>query len=108
MHRLTTFPLGNADTTRLDLINGKKILFDYAHMGDPTNKADKRLDLPTELRRDLKVANRGYFDVVAFTHLHDDHICGSSDFFHFDHDNKRQGGERIKINELMGSSCRNR
>lgn len=101
MHRLTAFPLGNADTTRLDLTNGKKILIDYAHMGDPTNKSDKRIDLPTELRRDLKAAdNRDYFDVVVFTHLDRDHVCGSGDFFHFDHDSKRQNGGRIKIRQM--------
>ena len=33
----------------------------------------------------LKDANRDYFDVVAFTHLDDDHICGSSKFFYLEH-----------------------
>ena len=30
MHRLTFYPLGNADCCLIDLANGQKILFDYA------------------------------------------------------------------------------
>jgi len=29
MHRLTFYPLGNADCCLIDLANGQKILFDY-------------------------------------------------------------------------------
>lgn len=100
MHKLNFFPLGNADCCRVDLANGMKLLFDYADMRDPGDKEDKRIDLPTTLRDDLKAVKRDYFDVVAFSHLDNDHICGSSEFFHLEHAAKYQGGDRIKINEL--------
>lgn len=98
MHKLTFFPLGNADTCRIDLRGGEKILFDYAAMRCDDDDEDKRIDLPANLRSDLKSANRDYFDVVAFTHLDDDHTCGSSEFFHLQHAKKYQGEGRIKIN----------
>lgn len=31
MHKVTFFPLGNADCTRIVLANGKRVLFDYAN-----------------------------------------------------------------------------
>jgi hypothetical protein len=36
-------------------------------------------------------ANRNYYDVVAFTHLDDDHICGSFSFFYLEHASKYRG-----------------
>jgi hypothetical protein len=98
--KITVFPLGNADTTRIDLRDGRKMLVDYADMRNAADPADKRIDLPTELRKDLRAARRDAYDVVCFTHLDNDHVCGSSDFFSFDHAAKYQGGERIKIKEL--------
>jgi hypothetical protein len=100
MHKVTFFPLGNADSCRIDLSGGKKILFDFAAMKDPKDKADLRIDLPKVLRRDLEAAKRDSFDVVSFTHLDDDHIRGSSEFFYLEHASKYQDGDRIKIAEL--------
>ena len=102
MHKVTFHNIGNADCVRIDLANGKKILFDYAHMGDPDDEDDLRCNLPRELRDDL--GDREYFDVVAFTHLDRDHYAGATDFFHFEHVKKHQGdvdGEpRIKISKM--------
>lgn len=100
MHKLTFHPLGNADCCRIDLENGKKLLFDYANVADPDDKTDRRVDLAKYLGADLAAARRDYFDMVAFTHLDDDHVCGSSEFFWLDHAQKYQGPSRIKINEL--------
>ena len=100
MHSLTFFPLGNADCCRTDLINGMKILFDYANCCDPDDNEDLRINLADALRDDLKEAGRDYYDVVAFTHADSDHICGASDFFYLDHAKKYQDDDRIKINEL--------
>jgi hypothetical protein len=100
MHKLTLFPTGNADCCRVDLTNGQKLLFDYADMRCADDAEDKRIDLKAALRRDLKSAKRSNYDVVAFTHLDNDHICGSSDFFEFSHDKKYQGGDRIAISDL--------
>lgn len=98
--KLTFHPLGNADSTRIDLANGKKLLIDYADMRNHDDPADKRVDLPEELKADLRAAKRDDFDVVCFTHLDDDHCGGADEFFWLDHAQKYQGEGRIKIREL--------
>lgn len=98
--RITFFPSGNADTCRIDLVSSRKVLIDFANMRDPNDPYDKRIDLAEELRRDLKDADRDYFDVVCFTHLDNDHIKGSSDFFWLEHAAAYQGPGRIKIKEM--------
>lgn len=100
MPKLTFYPLGNADCCRVDLSNGEKLLFDYADTRCRDDKNDKRVDLPAELRKDLNAAGRKYYDVVPFSHLDKDHICGSSEFFYLEHDKKYQSNDRIKINEM--------
>jgi hypothetical protein len=100
MHKVTIVPLGNADCCRIVLKNGKRILFDYADTRDPEDEYDLRCDLPKELRQDLEHEKRTYYDVVAFTHLDEDHYKGASEFFWFDHAEKYQGDDRIKINTL--------
>ncbi len=80
------------------------MLIDYAAMRDPGDKNDLRIDLPSVLREDLDARKRRYYDVVAFTHLDDDHIHGASDFFYFEHGQKYQGKvdgrDRVGIKEL--------
>ena len=100
MHKLTFFPLGNADTTLIALENGKNILFDFANVADPTNTDDKRANVGAELRDYMKAHNKDTFDVVGFTHGDNDHTKGSDEFFHFERFSDRQGGDRIKIKEL--------
>jgi len=100
MHQATFFPLGNADTCLLDLECGKKLLFDFAHWEDAEDDKDLRIDLGAALREDLEKDERDSFDVVAFTHLDDDHIHGATDFFYLEHAKKYQDTDRIKINEL--------
>lgn len=78
MHELTFHPLGNADSTRIDLENGTKILIDYADMRDAKDPTDKRIDLPETLRSDLRKARKDRFELVVFTHLDRDHINRSS------------------------------
>ena len=97
---LTFHPLGNADCTRFDLADGKKLLIDYADMSNPDDPWDRRIDLPAELRSDLRAAQRDYYNVVGYTHLDDDHCRGSGDFFWFEHAAKYQTEDRIKIREL--------
>ncbi len=103
MPRLTFFPIGNADCCLIDLdLKDQKALFDYANCRCEDDEADKRIDLPAELRKDL--GKRNYYDVVAFTHIDDDHIKRSPEFFWLEHDKKYQGKvdgkDRIKINEM--------
>lgn len=100
MHEITVFPLGNADSTRIDLDGGEKVLVDYADMHEPEDENDKRIDLPQKLREDLREDNRQSYDVVAFTHLDDDHVYGAADFFHLRHANKYQGENRVGIQML--------
>ncbi len=100
MHKLNFYPSGNADTCLIELESGKMLLFDYANMRDRENESDLRIDLSTELHNALEAAKRDYLDVVAFTHGDDDHIHGSTEFFHLEHADKYQGDGRIKIREL--------
>jgi ribonuclease BN (tRNA processing enzyme) len=100
MHKVTFYPLGNAESIQIDLHNGQKILFDYANQGDPDDPDDLRIDLQKALKDDLHLADRDDFDVVAFTHLDDDHIQGMSEFFYLEHAQKYQGEGRIKIKTL--------
>jgi hypothetical protein len=94
------FPLGNADTLRLDLADGRKVLVDYADMRCPGDEDDVRCDLPTELRRDLSKARRDNFDAVCITHLDDDHCKGFGEFFWLAHAKCYQDDERVRIDEL--------
>ncbi|WP_294623438.1 hypothetical protein [uncultured Bilophila sp.] len=59
--KITFYPLGNADTALIHLADSRLVLIDFANMGDPSNKDDKRCDLPTYLRRALKDANKKIF-----------------------------------------------
>jgi len=100
MHKLTFFPLGNADCTLIDLECGKKVLFDYANTKESDNEDDLRCDLEQELRDDLENDDRDSYDVVAFTHLDEDHYKGATEFFWLDYAKKYQGDDRIKIDTL--------
>lgn len=100
MPQLTFYPLGNADCCLIDLMNGEKLLFDYANLRNPDDPDDLRIDLEKALRENMEDADRDFFHVVAFSHLDRDHICGASEFFHFDHAAKYQGSNRIKIETL--------
>ena len=99
MTQITCYPLDCADTTLIELQNGRRMLVDYANT-QSGEAGDKRCDLPTLLKADLKAAGRNSYSVVAFTHLDDDHCCGASDFFHLEHAAKYQGDGRHKIETL--------
>jgi len=94
-HQIKCYPLGNADTTLILLESGKRILFDYANTKTDDDD-DKRIDLPTELNKDVE----NDFDVVAFTHADEDHVTRFSEYFYLEHDSKYQSGNRKKINDL--------
>ena len=100
MHKLTFYPLGNADCCLIDLDNGQKILFDYADVGNSDDDDDLRIDLPAKLRENLKAAEKDSYDVVAITHADEDHIKGFSEFFYLEYAQKYQDDNRIKIDTL--------
>ena len=99
-HTLTFYPLGNADTCLIELAEKRPLLFDYANTRSSDDPNDRRVDLPNEIRDRLKVLGRDDVDVLAITHLDQDHIAGVSEFFHLDHAAKYQGGDRVKIQDL--------
>jgi len=92
--------LGNADTSLIRLADSRLVLVDFANMRDPSDKDDKRCDLPAELRRALAEAGKKDFAVVCFTHLDADHVKGMKDFFWLEHLPSSQVGGRPKIEEL--------
>ena len=93
---ITFYPIGNAETCLLELGNGKKILFDYAQMrSDATD--DNRYDIEDAL------SDIDEFEVVMFSHAHDDHVKGASDFFYLNHAKKYQSDSRAIIKELWVS-----
>jgi hypothetical protein len=100
VHKLKFYPVGNADCSQIILDNGKRLLFDYCHRVLSEDADDPRIDLAKALRYEMAEAKRDYYDVVGFTHLDDDHICGSGDFFYLEHAAKYQSADRIKIREL--------
>ena len=100
MPSLTFYPIGNADCCRIHLANDDQVLFDFGAMRGANDPNDKRCDLAAEVRKDMKKAKREAFAAVAFTHLDNDHVKGSQDFFYLEHANCYQEGDRFKINEL--------
>lgn len=93
---ITFYPEGNAECVLLELDNGKRMLMDYANM----HEADSRYsDLPSSF------SEIESFDVVMFTHPHEDHVKGAADFFYFNHALKYQGGSRAEIKELWVSAA---
>src|SRR5882724_12957022 len=100
MHKVTFYPVGNGDTSQIELSNGKRILLDYRHLKKTENGEGPEINLAAQLRDELKKANRSDFDVVAFTHADADHIDNSTEFFELQHAEKYKGGDRIKIKEL--------
>lgn len=99
-HKIIAYPVGNGDTCQIILENGRRILLDYRHQQCGETDDNPHLDLKKHLQDELNAAKRDYFDVVAFTHADDDHICGSTDFFHLEFSKKYQGSGRIKIETL--------
>jgi len=100
MHKMTFFPLGNADSCLIDLDNGKKILFDFGDEGDPEDLADKRIDLCATLRENMEDAGKASYDILAITHLDNDHTCRADTYFYLDHARKYQADDRFKIDVL--------
>ena len=95
---ITFYPVGNGDTCFVKL-DKKTLLFDFAALHDSSNPDDLRIDLPNALKIDIG-STKKEIDVVAFTHLDDDHVHGASEFFHLDHAEKYQGDGRVVIKEL--------
>jgi len=97
---LRYYPVGCADTTLIELPDGRLVLIDFADYGDAEDPANKRIELSKALRERLRELGRDSIDAVAFTHLDDDHCHKAGEFFWFQYAESRQGDDRIKIREL--------
>lgn len=100
MHKITFYPIGNADCFKIDLDNGRKLVFDYAHTDASESQDDKRMDLAVALKEDLDNDECSKLDVLGFTHADSDHVGNASEFFWFDYAKSYQGEGRIKFTEL--------
>ena len=103
MHKIKFYPLGskqNADTTLIDLDNGKKLLFDFANVANLTDDDERGIDLASVLGDDLESAGKSGYDITAFTHSDDDHTRGADEFFYFDHSDKHQSKGRRTFGTL--------
>jgi hypothetical protein len=99
-HKVTFYPVGNGDTVRILLQNGRRILCDYRQYPGAEKDDTPHANVKKLLKDELDAAGRDYLDVVAFTHADNDHIQGSTDFFYLEHALKYQGEGRVKIREL--------
>ena len=100
MHKITFYPVGNANCCLIELENGQLILFDYFNLGNSDDDNDLRIDTASEIKAILDEKNRDNIDIVAITHIDKDHLGGASDFFYLEHAQKYQSDERIKIDTL--------
>ena len=93
MTKITFYPLGNADTTLVQLQDERAILIDYCHK-------EEGFDLKEALKTYLKDSEKNDFDIVAFTHADKDHVSGMEDFFWLEYAKQYQSKERPKVKEL--------
>ena len=98
--KITHYPIGNADTARIDLRDERTMLVDYADMRNSSDPNDRRIDLPSELKRHMAAVRRDSFDIAAFTHLDRDHTLGAGEFFVWDHAACYRGEGRFPIKDL--------
>ena len=99
MPKITFYPVGNADSTLIELDSGENMLIDYAHSKGSEECGDEKVVLDREIKRKLDHRNP-CLNVVAFTHADEDHTRGAADFFAFEHALKYQSKRRVRINEL--------
>lgn len=95
--RLTLYPLGNADSCLIELTDGRLLLMDSPQREETTQRTSV-LTFQMPFGRDL--GTRRDVDVLAISHLDEDHYGGVSDLFYLDHAVKYQSADRIRIREL--------
>lgn len=105
MAKITFYPVGKGDAAYLEFDDGRNMVLDYCHRRIAEDPNDPRIDLAKELRGTLAAARRNDVDVLAFSHLDDDHCAGAKDFFWLDYAQKYQGADRTKAKELWVPDC---
>ena len=103
MAKAIFYPVGNGDSTLIHLADGRLLLVDFNCLSGEVD--DGRVSLDVELRSYLAEQGRDYLDLVAFTHADVDHVCGAEECFWFEHAQKYQGEERVRIGELVVPAC---
>jgi hypothetical protein len=68
-------------------------------MNDPDDAADKRIPLAKQFKDDLGWPKCKQVDVLAFIHGDNDHVKGAAKIFSFEHAEKCQGKDRVKLKE---------
>lgn len=104
MSKITFFPIGNADSTLIELADGRLILKDFCNY-ESAGDENRRVRLDEELRTCLREARRDSPAIVAFSHADDDHTHGAEEFFWFDHAATYQGDGRVRMPELWVPAC---
>lgn len=99
-HTLNFYPLGNADSCLIELAEDRPLLFDFADTRTDDDPDDLRIDLARVIRDRLDALGRDSVEVLALSHLDEDHIMGVSEFFYLEHAKKYQGADRVKIEDL--------
>lgn len=97
---ITFYPLNNADTTLIELPNGRTILVDYAHCKTGEDDTEPVIDLKETLTKKLRSLELKEIDTVLFTHADADHVRNADDFFWLEHAKTYQTDDRVKIKEL--------
>jgi len=99
MHKISFYPLNNADCCKIELEDGRLMLFDFANYVS-TAENSISINLGQKLKDEMMLSNKEEFDVVGFTHADDDHIHGAAEYFWFEHAAVYQSEDRVKIKEL--------
>ena len=99
-HTLNFYPLGNADSCLIELAGDRPLLVDFADTRADNDPDDTRIDLPRVIRDRLDELGRDRVEVLALSHLDEDHIVGVSEFFYLEHAKKYQSEDRVRIDDL--------
>ncbi len=94
MATLRFYPVGNGDTTLLELHQGRLLLFDFK------NTDAVPFDVPGAIRAALDDHGGDELECFAASHGDLDHVGGAGEFFRFDHAAKYQGSGRVAFRQL--------
>lgn len=102
-HKLIFYPVGNGDCCLLQFDNGKNMIIDFNHTKACEDKDCPKINLREQVKKDLNGKNK--IDVLALTHIDEDHIDGIEECFELLCHNKYCEGDRIKFKELWLPAC---
>ena len=100
MHHVRFYPVGNGDCSRSFWRTKNAFSSTTATGVKPKTRTIHRLIFIRPSLTNWRRRGRDGFDVLALTHLDDDHIANSTDFFFLEHAKKYQSDERKRIGVL--------